>query len=132
VDLVVLIFANEASDPLTSLVKTIDEKVNEAAGKYQGGQQQLGSYVIFNDATGLADQLRDVAKKEAIQRVSVCIGAVPPRYEVNKEADVTVVIYNPARRGQQTVQANFALRKGELTESKRDAIVDALVKVLPK
>jgi hypothetical protein len=30
------------------------------------------------------------------------------------------------------VVANFALRKGELDESKRDAIVEALSKVLPK
>ena len=51
---------------------------------------------------------------------------------VAKDAAVTVVIYNMARRGQQKVTANFALRKGELNEAKADAIVKALSDVLPK
>ena len=116
---------------MTGLVKKIDEKMIEAAGKHPGGQK-LGAYVIFGDSTGLADQLRGLGKKQDLKGVSLCIGAVPPRYELNQDADLTVVIYNPARRNQQTVQANFALRKGELDETQRDAIVAALTKVLPK
>lgn len=121
----------ELSNPLTSLVKQIDEQVTVAAEKYKGGQK-LGTYVIFPEAEGLAEQLRDLARKESLKGVSLCIGPVPPRYEVNKEADVTVVIYNLAQRNQQAVVANFALRKGELDEEKRDDIVEALSKVLPK
>jgi hypothetical protein len=64
--------------------------------------------------------------------VSLGIGAPPKDYEVAKEADVTVVIYNVSRRGQQKVMANFALRLGELDEAKADAIVKALSDVLPK
>jgi hypothetical protein len=116
---------------LTGLVKKIDQKINEAAGKYTGGRQ-LGTYIIFNQADGLADQLRSMAKTEDLKRVSLCIAAVPPKYEVANEAALTVVIYNPARRNQQAVTANFALRKGELDESKIDDIVEALTKVLPK
>ena len=119
------------SDPLTSLVKKIDQKVNEAAGKYKEGRS-LGTYVIANDAAGLAEQLRGMAKTDGLRRVSLCIGAAPPRYEVANEADVTVVIYNPGRRNEQAVVANFALRKGELDDAKSDAIVAALAKVLPK
>ena len=126
-----MVFARETSGPLTSLVKNIDQKVNEAAGKYAGGQK-LGTYVIFSAADGLAEQLQGLASKQALQHVSLCIGAVPPRYEVNNEAEVTVVIYNPARRNQQAVVANFALRKGELNETTRDAIVAALAKALPR
>jgi hypothetical protein len=73
-----------------------------------------------------------MAKNEGLQRVSLCIGAAPPRYELSGEADVTVVIYNPGRRNEQAVQANFALRKGELDDAKSDAIVAALAQVLPK
>jgi hypothetical protein len=119
------------SDPLTGLVKKMDQKVKEATGKYAEGRS-LGTYLIVNDAAGLADQLRGMAQKEGLQRVSLCIGAAPPRYEVASEADVTVVIYNPGRRNQQQVMANFALRKGELNDTTSDAIVAALVKVLPK
>lgn len=119
------------SDPLTSLVKQIDQVVRQAAPKYSEGRK-LGTFVIFNDAPGRADRLRSLAHTESLQNVSICVGPVPPRYEVNGEADLTVVIYNPARRGQQQVQANFALRSGELDDAKRDAIVAALVNVLPK
>src|SRR5262249_34694630 len=58
-------------------------------------------------------------------------GAPPPRYEVNPQADVTVMIYTVGRRPEQQVTANFALRKGELNEAKADAIVKALSEVLP-
>lgn len=117
------------SDSLTSLVKTIDQKVNEASGKYP---RKLGTFVIIGDAKGRAEQLRELAKNEALGRVTLCIGAAPPRYEVSSEAEVTVVIYNPERPGRQSVQANFALRPGQLDETTSDAIVAALSKVLPK
>jgi len=129
--MVALIFVREVSDPLASLVKKIDQTINEASGKYPGGRK-LGTFLIIGDGNGRADQLRDLARKEGLQRVSLCLGAAPPRYEVNNEADVTVVIYNPNRPGRQSVTANFALRKGELDETMSEAIVEALSKVLPK
>ncbi len=114
---------------MTSLVKKIDQRLDAAAGKTA---QPLGAYVIFvNNADGLDKQLRGMAEKEALKRVNLCIGAPPAVYEVAQEADVTVVIYSIARRGQ-PVTANFALRKGELDEAKTDAIVKALSEVLPK
>jgi hypothetical protein len=119
------------SDPLTGLVKKMNQKVNEAAGNYKDGRN-LGAYLIINDAPGLADQLRGMAKTDGLRRVSLCIGVAPPRYEVANEAEVTVVIYNPGRRNEQAVVANFALRKGELDDAKSDAIVAALAKVLPE
>lgn len=114
---------------MTSLVKTIDQRVNEASGKYP---RKLGTFVVIGDAAGRAEQLRDLAKSEALGRVTLCIGAAPPRYEVSNDADVTVVIYTPGRPGRQEVVANFALRQGELDETKSDAIVAALSNVLPK
>jgi hypothetical protein len=44
---------------------------------------------------------------------------------------VTVVVYSPARRGDQHVTANFALRKGELTGARIDDIVTAIAAMLP-
>ena len=92
----------------------------------------MGVFVIIGDADGRAEQLRGLAKKESLKRVSLCIGTVPPRYEVNKEADVTVVIYTVGRPGRQEVVSNFALRKSELDDAKRDTIVASVSKVLPK
>ena len=68
-----MIFVREMSDPLTSLVKKMNQKVNEAAGKYKEGRN-LGTYLIINDAPGLADQLRGMAKTEGLQRGS-CVSA---------------------------------------------------------
>jgi hypothetical protein len=73
-----------------------------------------------------------MAAKESLQRVSLCIGAPPGDYAVSGDVDVTVVIYNVARRGQQHVTANFALRTKELDEAKIDAIAKALYDVLPR
>ena len=117
------------SDPLTSLVKRMDETVNAAAGKYP---QKLGTFVIIGDAPGRAEDLRGLAECESLKRVTLCIGAAPARYEVNKDADLTVVIYTPGRPGRQAVTANFALRTGELDDAKSDAIIAALANVLPK
>jgi hypothetical protein len=115
---------------LTGLVKKIDQRLEAATGKTP---RALGAYVIFENAgAGLDNQLRGLAEKEAIKRVSLCIGAPRDDYEIAKTADITVVIYNAARRGQQKVTANFALRKGELTETRADAIVEALSNMLPR
>jgi hypothetical protein len=115
---------------LTGLVKKIEERVDAAAGKTA---RPVGAYVLFvNNADGLDKRLHAMAEKEALKRVSLCIGAPPKNYELAGEADITVVIYNVGRRFDQRVTANFALRKGELDEAKADAIVKALSDVLPK
>lgn len=114
---------------MASLVKKIDQRIDAAAGK---APRTLGAYAMWvNNADGLDKQLRRMANKESLKRVCLGIGAPPQEYGVVNEADVTVVIYNPGRRGE-TVTANFALRKGELTESKADAILKALSAVLAK
>src|SRR5262249_5067378 len=130
-DLVALIFVREGSDPLTSLVKKIDERVNEAAGHVQSGAPELGTYIIYlNNSVGLDQQLRGMAEYDSLKRVSLGIGTPPADYSLAKEADVTVVIYEVGRRGN-GVSANFALRTDEL-DQKSDAIIEALSKVLPK
>jgi len=114
---------------LTGLVKKINQRI-AATGKTN---RSLGVYVIFVSKTdGLEWRLHRMAEKTGVNSASLCIGAPPTQYEVANEADVTVVIYNPARRSQQKVIANFALRKGELDDAKTDAIVKALAEVLPK
>ena len=116
---------------MTSLVKKIDQQIVEAA-RLQTGNQSLSTFIIFSKNTdSLAKQLRELANQEALTHVSLCIGTPPKSYEVAEEADVTVVIYTPGVRNNAVV-ANFALRQGELDEEKRDAIIEALSKVLPK
>ena len=54
------------NEPLTSLVKKIDQRINEAAGKYRPGQR-LGSFVIVPDAPGLADEFRSLAQQQVAE-----------------------------------------------------------------
>lgn len=114
---------------MTSLVKKIDQRLETAVGKTS---RPLGAYVLYMNNNGdLEPSLRALAETEALQRVALGIGVPPPEYAVANEADVTVVVYNPARRGQQRVTANFALRKGELQDARIDEIVQAVGAVLP-
>ncbi len=125
-----MIVVRETSGPLTGLVKKIDQKLETAAGKTP---RALGAYVMYGGkADGLEKQLRGLAETEVLKRVALCIGSVPDDYDVNKDANMTVVIYNVGRRPQQKVTANFAFRKGEFNDAKADAVVKALSDVLPK
>src|SRR5262249_10511844 len=117
------------SDDLAGLVKEIDRKL-ETAGK---SSRALGAYILFDSsAPDLAEDLRAMAKVLELKRVHLCIGAAPPDYGVSRDADVTVAIYNPDRRGSQKVTANFALRVGELDAEVTYNISAELSKVLPK
>ena len=117
------------SEPLASLAKKIDQNVNAASPKYP---QKLGTFVIMGDAPGRVDELRGLAECEGLSRVTLCVGNAPQRYEINPNADVTVVIYTPGRPRDNQVVANFALRRGELTDARQNDIRTALAKVLPK
>lgn len=118
-----MIFAREVSDPLTSLVKKIDEATvkNKAA--------RMGSFVVFcNDEEGLQDKLKELAKKEGLKKCILTIDnpAGPKSYKVAKDADVTVILYNKRK-----VEGNYAFKKGDLKEKDVEKIVADLSKILP-
>jgi len=100
-----MIFAREISDNLTSLVKKIDE----ATAK--NSTNRMGSFVVFlNDEEGFTKKLKEVAKKEGLKECVLSVvdnKAGPPGYNIAKDADVTVVLYN-----RRTVQSNHAFPGG--------------------
>jgi hypothetical protein len=118
-----MIFAREISDSLTSLVKKIDAETakNKSAN--------MGSFVVFlSDDEKLSDRLKTLATKESIK---TCIFAVdnvagPKSYEVAKDADVTVVLYN-----KQKVVANHSYKKGELNAKAIATIISEIPQILP-
>src|SRR4029077_15265160 len=119
-----MIFAREVSDPLTRLVKKIDDATAKNSSKH------MGSFVVFlSDDESLEKQLKDVAKKEGIKNTILTIDnpAGPKGYDVAKDADVTVVLYT-----KRTVKANHAYRKGELTDKEITKIVGDVSKIVPK
>jgi len=118
-----MIFAREVSDSLTSLVKKIDAETakNKTA--------KMGSFVVFlSDDEKLSDTLKTLATKESIKTTVFAVDntAGPKGYEVSKDADVTVVLYN-----KQKVVANHAFKKGELNAKAIETIVSEIPQILP-
>jgi hypothetical protein len=119
-----VIFAREVSDGLTSLVKKIDAatETNRAA--------RMGSFVVFcSDEEGLKKKLEELAEKEKLKSIVLTIDnpAGPEGYDIAKDADVTVLLYN-----RQKVKVNHAYKKGELTEREVNRIVSDLSQILPE
>jgi hypothetical protein len=127
-ELVALIFVNEVSDPLTSLVKQIDKQLETAP--HDGNSAKLGVFIVFcNDNGSLNQQLKDLVARERLQHVVLCTtNAPPPRYRVANEAELTVAIYEDHAH----VSANIPVRKGSLNGQKAEEIIRALARALPK
>ncbi len=118
-----MIFAREVSDPLTSLVKKIDE----ATAK--NSSARMGSFVVFlNDDESLEEKLKSIAKDNNLTKCVLTIDnpAGPNGFDIAKEADVTVLLYR-----KHTVAANHAFRSGELNNDAIESIVSDLKKILP-
>ena len=123
-----MIFARDISDPLTSLVKKID------AATEAHKDSNMGSFVVFlNDDEGLEQKLKDLAEKEKLEKIALSIDTPngPPKYNIAKDADVTVVLYQGAY-AKGSVKANYAFKKSELKDEDIDKIVGDLVKILPE
>jgi hypothetical protein len=124
-----MIFAREVSGPLTSLVKKID------AETVKNKDAKMGSFVVFlSDDEKLEKTLKDLSEKEKLEKIALAIDSPrgPEGYEIAKDADITVVLYQgspPYSKG--AVKANYAFKKGELKDKDIDKIVADLAKILP-
>jgi hypothetical protein len=119
-----MVFARQTSDPLTSLVKKLDE----ATGKNR--DRKLGSFVVFlSDDASTAEKLIALAEKDKIGHTILALGegaAGPEGYDVAADAEVTVVLYIG-----RIVKANYAFRKGKMTADDVIRIVGDLSKIVP-
>jgi hypothetical protein len=119
-----VIFAREVSDPLTSLVKKLDE----ATAK--NSKAKMGSFVVFcSSEKGLEKKLKDLAAKEKLAKTVLTIDnpAGPDDYNIAKEADITVVLY----RGK-IAKVNHAYKKGEFKDADVEKVLGELSKILPE
>ena len=120
-----MIFAREISAPLTSLVKKID------AATAENSKAKMGSVVVFlGDQDELNKQVKELGDQESIRNcvlATMSSPAGPPKYQLAKDAAVTVVLYNKTK-----VEANFTFETGKLTEKDVERIISELGKILPK
>ena len=105
---VVLIFARELNEGLTSLVKKVDAFVKE-----NQGQKNMAAFVVFleEDKTKLEPKLKELAEQEQLSiPLTIAIDGVqgPKSYKLHPDVKTTVLVYKEKK-----VQANFALQKVE-------------------
>ncbi len=117
----VCVFARKTSEPLTSLVKQIDEKI--------GGNRKLKSFVVVIPKKGEdpSEALRKLATDAGIKYIPLTIGESPdgpPDYEIARDADITVLMWNRS-----IVKVNHAF-KGELADKDIRAVIADIPKVL--
>lgn len=118
----VLIFARQVSDPLTGLVRKLDESV------VKNRDHRLGSFVVFlSNEEGLEGKLQELAKKEKVKSVVLAIDtpAGPAKYKISKDAEVVAILYN-----KYVIKSIFTLRKGELTTETADKIAAEIPRLL--
>jgi hypothetical protein len=121
---VAMVFARDVNAPVAKLIKKIDEATEKNKSAH------MGSFVVFlSDNEKLKTQLKDLADKENIRNTVLAIDnpAGPQNYNVEKDADVTVVLYT-----NHTVKANHAFRKGELKDPDIDRIVADVSKIVER
>ncbi len=90
----------------------------------------MGSFVVFlSDEESLKEKAKGMAEKQGLKACVLTVDNVagPKGYNINKDADVTVVLYNKRK-----VQANYAFKKGELNSEAIEKIVADLPKILPE
>jgi hypothetical protein len=106
---------------LASLVKQIDGKIGE------NGKLKSFVVVLTDKGDQTANELRKLAQDARIKHVPLTMHQDParlPDYELSKDADVTVLMWEGHK-----VKVNHAY-KGELTEKEIRAIVADIPKVL--
>jgi hypothetical protein len=122
---VAMVFARTAECPQTAkLIKKLDEATKANA------KAEMGSFCVFlTDDDKAADKLKTWTDKEKIKELIVAVDnpSGPSKYNVAKEADLTVVLYVD-----HTVKANWSFEKGKITDENIDSIIKDLSKILPE
>ncbi len=119
---VAMIFAREPSEQLTSLITKLDAETVKNADK------KMGSFAIFcNDTEGLDGNLKSLAKAQNLKAFTLAIDNTtgPEPYNISKDADVTVVLYNKSK-----VIANYTFKKGQLQSGDVEKIVAEVSKIV--
>jgi len=120
---VAMVFARNVSKPVEKLVKELD------AATVKNSDAKMGSFFVFlSDDEALATKVKDLAKKESLKKTILTLDNAtgPDKYEIAKDADVTVVLYT-----NHVVKANYSFKKGQMKDKDVEKVVADLKKILP-
>lgn len=121
---VAMVFAREATPEVAKLIKKLDACTAKCS------DCKMGSFVVFlSDKEGLDKELKGMAEKADLKKIVLSIDnpAGPEKYNVSKDAEVTVVLYVD-----HVVKANRSFKKGELKDKDIEAIAGDVKKILPE
>lgn len=85
-------------------------------------KSEMGSFVVFlTDDDKAGDELKKLAEKAKLKNVVLAVDspAGPNKYNVSKDADLTVVLYKEHK-----VVANHSFEKGKITDKDIEMIAD--------
>ncbi len=112
---VAMVFARTTDCPNTAkLIAKLEEVVAANA------KNEMGGFVVFlTDDDKAADTLKVMAEKAKLKNVTIAVDtpAGPNKYNVSKDADLTVVLYKEHK-----VVANYSFEKGKITDKDIEAI----------
>jgi hypothetical protein len=119
---VAVVFARTTDDPnVTKLIKALDKATE------QNAKAEMGSFVVYLTGDEKSEaKLKDMATREGLKQIVLSIESPegPAKYNINKDAYVTVLLYK-----EHTVKANFAFEKGKLDDKAIDTIVKDVSKI---
>jgi hypothetical protein len=119
---VAVVFAREATPAVAKLLKQLDEAT------VKNGKAEMGSYAVFcSDKDGLDKQLVKLAEEQKLTKLILSIDnpAGPEKYNISKDAEVTVLLYTDFQ-----VKANHTFKKGALNDSAITKIVADVSKIV--
>jgi len=121
---VAMVFARTDSDVTAKLLKKLDDATiaNEKA--------DMGSFAVYlTDDDGMKAKLESLEKTQGLKKLILAIDnpAGPEKYNVAKDADVTVTLYV-----KNDIKASYAFKKGEMTEKDIETIVADVKKIVPE
>jgi hypothetical protein len=119
---VAVVFARSVTPQVATLLKKLDEATEKNA------KANMGSFAVFcSDQNNLEQTLKDMAGKQDLKKLILAIDtpAGPQDYNISKDADVTVLLYNDF-----TVRANHAFKTGELNQQAIDTILADVSKII--
>jgi hypothetical protein len=120
---VAAVFARGVNPEVATLLKRLDEATDK------NSKANMGSFAVFcSDKEGLEGALKDLASKQGLKKLVLALDnpAGPKGYDIAKDADVTVILYNEF-----TVRANYAFKTGELNQKSIDGIAADVSKIVP-
>lgn len=119
----VAIFARNADDPvLEKLIVAVDEATVKNA------KAELNSYVVFCSSDDkLEAKLKALAEKTKLKELVLSIESDtgPEKYNINKDADITILVYK-----ERTVIANHTFEKGKLSEKDVETVLGDITKIV--